>query len=459
MTASAPDRAATRPTAAVLRRRVSHRLPGLLRDTAFRRYWTAQTVSRLGDQVSALALPLIAVTVVHADAARMGLLGAAAWLPNLLFGLYAGLWADHRANRRRVMIAADLGRTALLATVPLAYALGRLTLGQLYAVAFAVGTLSVFFEVCNPPLFKALVPPAGYVQGNALTSGSRAMSKVVGPSAGGFAVQLLSAPFALLADALSYLVSALFLSRITPAEPPPAPKERGRLGAAGRFIVRSPVIRSALAATATVNFGCFMVTTLFVLYATTSLHLNPGLLGLVLGAGAGGALLGAALATPLARRIGVGRTFALGCLAMPAPMLLIPAATGPRPVVLTMLFAAEFGSGIGVMWLDIALASILTSAVPDAMRSSVFGAYQSVNLGTRPLAALAAGVLAGPLGPRTTLWAGAVGALAAFLWLLPSPVLKRAAQHADQGDREARRGLESASTLPPAVPIRRRRRD
>ncbi|MFI9646314.1 MFS transporter [Streptomyces sp. NPDC052040] len=458
MTAPAPDRAPAPPSASAPPRRITRPLPGLLRDTAFRRYWTAQTVSRFGDQVSGLALPLVAVTVVHADAARMGILAAAAWLPNLLFGLYAGLWADHRANRRRVMIAADLGRLVLLATVPLAQALGALTLGHLYAVAFAVGTLSVFFEVCNPPVFKALVPPEGYVQGNALTSGSRAMSKVVGPSAAGFAVQLLSAPFALLADALSYLVSALFLSRTALTEAPPAPKERGRLRAALRFLVRSPVIRAALAATATVNFGCFMVSTLFVLYATTTLHLGPGMLGLVLGAGAVGALLGAACATPLTRRIGVGRTFALGCVAMPAPMLLIPAADGPTPVVLTLLFAAEFGSGIGVMWLDIAIATILTSEVPDAMRSSVFGAYQTVNLGTRPLAALTAGALAGPLGPRTTLWAAALGALASFLWLLPSPVLKRQAPQGSRAAEEAQQENESASTLPPAVPIRRRRR-
>lgn len=121
-----------------------HKPVGLLRDPAFRRYWSAQTVSRLGDQISGLAIPLVAVTVIHADTAQMGYLGAAAWLPHLLLGVYAGLWADRRRYRRRVMIAADLGRFALLVTIPVAHVLGALTLGHLYAVAFASGTLSVF---------------------------------------------------------------------------------------------------------------------------------------------------------------------------------------------------------------------------------------------------------------------------------------------------------------------------
>ncbi|MDQ0815167.1 MFS family permease [Streptomyces sp. B3I7] len=398
--------------------------PDLLRDTAFRRYWTAQTVSYLGDQVSALTLPLIAVTVVHAGAVQMGCLSAAAWLPHLLFGPYAGLWADRRSHRRRVMIAADLGRFTLLLGLALFYAFGTLTFTVLFAMAFGVGLLSVLFEVCNPPLFKALVPPEHYVSGNSLSSGSRAMAKIVGPSAGGFLVQLLSAPAALLVDAVSYLVSAVQLARIAPQEAPPS-TERARLRTACRFIVRSRTLRAALAATATVNFFCFVTTTLFVLYATTSLGLGAGLLGTVLGAGAVGAVVGAVSATPLTRGLGVGRTFLLGCLASTAPLLLIPAAHGAKRTMLLMLVGAQFGSAMGVIWIDITAATLLTSHVPDAMRSSVFGAYQGVNLGMRPLAALLAGAAAGPLGLRTTLWIATAGALTACLWILPSPLSRR----------------------------------
>ncbi|MCA1223037.1 MFS transporter [Streptomyces sp. 8L] len=398
------------------------RIPGLLRDRAFRRYWSGQGISLLGDQLSSIAIPLIGVLAVHADAAQMGYLTAASWLPNLFFALHAGGWADRRAHRRRVMIAADLGRAALIATVPCAYALHALTLVHLYVVAFAAGTLAVFFDVCDAPLFNALVPPDRYVEGNSLTNGNRAMSQVVGPSVGGVLVQLLSAPLALLGDALSFVASALFLSRIAPAEPPPARGAPGRLAQGRRFIARSPVVRASLGATATVNLFTFMVNALFVLYATTTLGLSPGLLGTVLGAGAVGGLLGAACAGPLAGRIGIGRTFILGCIAYPAPMLLIPAAHGPAPMVVGLLLAAEFGSGVGVMWLDVAVGSILAGGVPDDLRSRVFGAYRTVNYGTRPLGSLAGGALAGSIGLRPTLWIAVAGALTSFLWLLASPV-------------------------------------
>jgi MFS family permease len=395
-----------------------------LQQVAFRRYWTGQAISGLGDQVSALAIPLVAVLGVHAGAAQMGYLAAAAWLPNLLFALHAGAWADRRRHRRHVMIAADLGRLALLATVPIAYALHALTLAQLYAVALATGTLSVLFDVCNAPLFNSLVPPDQYVAANSLLSGSRAISQIAGPGIGGLLVQILSAPLAVLADALSFAASAFALARIAPQEPPPQAKTVGQVAAGARFIARSEVTRASLLATATVNFFTFMVAALFVLYATTSLHLSPGLLGAVLGAGSVGGLLGAVTAGRVSRRLGVGPTFALGCVVFPAPLLLIPAAQGGTTTVLVLLFCAEFGSGLGVMWLDVAGGSILAAVTPDSIRSRVFGAYRTVNFGTRPLGSLAGGALAGVIGLRPTLWVGVVGALTAFLWLLPSPVVR-----------------------------------
>lgn len=406
---------------------------GLLRDVAFRRYWTGQAVSGLGDRVTSIAIPLIAVITVHASAAQMGYLAAALWLPNLLFALHAGAWADRRSHRRRIMIAADLGRAALITTIPLAYAFDVLTLVQLYVVAFGIGVLAVLFDVCNVTVFKVLVPDGRYVEGNSLVSGSRAMSQVAGPSIGGLLVQMLSAPLVLLADAVSYVFSALCLSRIAPVEPTVGDKAGGQLAAGRRFITRSPVMRAALAATATVNFFTFMIAALFVLYAVTVLQLSPGLLGAVLGAGSVGALLGAMTATAIARRIGLGRTFVLGCIAFPAPMLLIPLASGPTPVVITLLVAAQFGSGFGVMWLDVAAGSIFATVIPDNIRSSVFGAYRAVNFGTRPLGSLAGGALAGVIGLRPTLWVAVAGALASFLWLLPSPLLKRELPGPEEG--------------------------
>jgi MFS family permease len=175
---------------------VAARVPELLRDRPFRHYWTGQSISLFGDRISEIAIPLLAVLTLHADALQMGWLTAVGLLPSLLFSLHAGVWADRRGHRRRMMIAADLGRAALLATLPVGYALDLLALPQLYAVAFAVGALSVLFEVCNAALFVSLVPTRHYVQGNSLVNGSRAMSFVSGTSVGGVLVQILTAPFA-----------------------------------------------------------------------------------------------------------------------------------------------------------------------------------------------------------------------------------------------------------------------
>ena len=129
--------------------RLNDRIPVLLRQTQFRRYWTAQTISMFGDQISGIAIPLAAVLVLHASAADMGYLTALVWLPSLLFGLHAGAWVDRRGQRRLTMIAADLGRFVLLASLPVCYLFGILTLSQLFAVAFAAGVLSVLFNVCD----------------------------------------------------------------------------------------------------------------------------------------------------------------------------------------------------------------------------------------------------------------------------------------------------------------------
>jgi MFS family permease len=400
------------------------RIPSLLRDRAFRRYWSAQTISMFGDQISSIALPLVAVLALHASAAQMGLLTALVWTPSLLFAVHAGAWVDRRAHRRATMIVADLGRAGLLASVPASYALGVLTIWQLYAVAFGAGTFSVLFTVGNPALFVALVPADRYMDGNTLVYGSRALSFVGGPSVGGLLVQLVTAPFAVLADALSFLGSAFFLSRIRPAEAPPATAEDGALSVGAKFIRDSPVVRSSLIAISLVNFFNFVFLALFVLYATRSLHVRPGLLGLVLGAGAVGGVLGALVTKRLAARLGVGRVNTAAFLVFTAPLVLVPLASGTKPVILALLFAAEFVSGLGLMALDISAASIYAVVIPNELRSRVNGAFQAVNYGVRPLGALAGGFLATAIGVRPTLWLATVGATIGFFLLLPSPVPK-----------------------------------
>jgi MFS family permease len=399
-------------------------VPPLLRENvAFRRFFAGQFVSLVGDQVSLIALPLVGILVLHAGAAQMGYLTTAALLPNLLFSLHVGAWVDRRGRRRQVMLAADLGRAALLVSIPVAYAFDALTIEQLYVVGFLEGTLSVFFYVAYSTLFVALVPRERYIEGNQLLNGSRALSFIGGPSLGGMLVQVLSAPAALAADAISFLVSAFSLSRISPVEPPTESAERGHLRAGASYIRHSPVVRASLLATATINFFNFVFFALVILYANRYLHIQPGALGIIIAVASIGALIGSVLTGRISRRIGIGPAFVLGCLLFPVPLVLVPLAAGPHWLVVGCVTVAEFWSGFGVMLLDISGGAIKVAVVPDRLRARVSGAYMVVNYGVRPLGALMGGLLGAAIGVRETLWIATVGAILGVLWLLPSPIM------------------------------------
>ena len=189
--------------------------PLLRENLLFRRFWLGHTISLFGDQVSLIALPLTAVLVLHANAAQMGYLIAAELTPNLLFSLHAGAWVDRRGRRRQTMIAADLGRAALIATIPLAYALDALTIHQLYVVAFLTGTLTMLSFVASASFFVAVATRGQYIEANSLLHGSRAFSFVAGPSVGGLLVQALKAPFALVAALTLHDPSVRGLDRVT----------------------------------------------------------------------------------------------------------------------------------------------------------------------------------------------------------------------------------------------------
>jgi MFS family permease len=397
-------------------------IPPLLRQQLFRRYWIGQTVSLFGDQVTLIALPLTAVLILDAGPAQMGYLVAAELAPNLLFSLHAGAWIDRRGRRREAMIATDLGRAALIATIPIAYAADALSMEHLYVVAFLTGTLTVVFNVASASLFTTLVQRNEYVEASSLLYGSRAFSFVAGPSLGGAIVQAFKAPVALVIDAVSYVVSAAFLASIRPREAETDEAEGGHVLAGLRYIRRTPVILAALGATATINFFNFMFWALFVLFVTRTLGVEPGALGLLLGAAAVGGLIGAVVAGRVSRRMGIGPAFVFGCVLFTVPLVLVPLADGPHRVVLAMLFAAEFLSGLGVMILDIAAGAIFAAQIPEQLRARVSGAYGFVNNGIRPLGSLAGGALGAWIGLRPTLWIATLGALLGVLWLLPSPL-------------------------------------
>ena len=249
--------------------------------------------------------------------------------------------------------------------------LGVLAMPQLYVVGFLSGSLAVVFDLSWNTLFVAVTERERYVEAMALLNGSRSLASVGGPTLGGLLVQAFGAPLALLADAVSYLGSVAFLRRIRSPEPPIEPEAgstRERLLAGLSFVLGDPIMRPTLLSVATINLFTFASGALFILYATTTLGVSPGALGLALGTGAIGAVIGAIVATRIGRRIGLGPAYALGCLVFPVSLLLIPLAGPdmPMPLILALLFGSEFGAGLGVMILDINVGAIINARTPGS---------------------------------------------------------------------------------------------
>ena len=398
----------------------------LWRDRRFATYWAGQGISQFGDRITELALPLIAVTSLQAGPSTVGLLTAAVWAPNLL-SLLVGTWVDHQARKRRLLIVADLLRCLVLLSLPVAHLLGMVTLGQLFAVALLAGVGQVLYQTSYPSFFVGLVRRDQFVEANSLLSGTRSVSFVAGPAAAGGLIQAVTAPMAMLVDAATFAVSAVLIGRVRVSERPvdTAGAEgllrRARDGMA--LVLHDPYLRPSLACATTINLFNLMAGALLVLFASRELGLSAGLIGLALGVGATGGLVGTVVAGPLTRRIGLGRTIALGAVVFSAPFALMPLAGGPTWARAGVVALVEFVSAVGVMCLDIPLNALMTAATPDGVRSRVAGAFSSVNYGIRPLGAVTGGLVAEWIGVAPTMVVAAVGGSLSVLWLLRTPVL------------------------------------
>ena len=400
----------------------------LWHDRRFRSFWAGQTISQFGDRVTDLAVPLIAVSALHASAWQVSWLTALVWAPNLL-AVWLGSWIDQQRRQRRILVAADLLRAAALLTVPIAHLAGAVTLTQLYLVVFVTGFGGVLFNTAYSAFFVHLVQPASYVDANSKLSATRSASSIGGPALAGVLVQAFTAPVAIAGDAVSFLASAVLVRRAAPARTPTPVRQEGqtrrwhRIRAGMMLVIRHPVLRASLFASSTINFFTFLTGSgLTVLYANRTLGLTPAVIGLAFGVGSVGALIGAVAAPAISRRLGVGPTIALGSVLFPAPIALMAAAGGPVWLRAGVLAAAEFLSCIGVMLFDVNLNALNVSVTPDGMRARVAGAYSTVNYGIRPLGAVLGGVLASVIGLRPTLLIAAVGGALSILWILTSPI-------------------------------------
>lgn len=385
----------------------------------FRRLWTGESLSLLGDRITGLALPLTAVLILHARAATMGYLTAAGLLPFLILALPLGMWIDKRGHYRIVMIAADVARAIALLSISTSYALGWLTTTQLLIVATLMGVFRVAFDVAYPSLVTSIVGPDQYLAANVLLQGSRAASGLVGPGLGGLLVRVITAPLALIADAVSFVVSAIGLTYATPQVVIPRKPSPQDITAGLTFLWGSPPLRFIILALGTVNLFNFMFVALYVLYATRALHINALVLGVLFSVGAVGTALGALTAIRITEAWGSGKALALGVVAFTVPLILVPIASGNMVNAVLLLGLAEIGSGFGVMVLDISLGSLSLALIPDPIRARATGAFTMVNYGIRPIGALLGGWLPHWIGVHDTLWIATVGAVFGSLWLLP----------------------------------------
>ncbi|WP_308164147.1 MFS transporter [Nonomuraea sediminis] len=393
----------------------------LLRDRNFRGLFLADTASQAGAQILNLAMPLVAVTALHASAFEVGVLAMCQTLAFVVIGLPAGAIVD-RLARRRVMVVCDWGRAAVLASVPAAWWLGVLTVYQLYAVALVLGVFTVFFDVAYQSYLPHLVERDQLVRGNASLEVVRTVAQLGGPSAGGYLIQFLTAPFALVATVLGFAWSALCLGTIR------KPEFRGAGGGhlgreimeGLRFVLGHRLLRRIAGCTATSNLFAAMAQPMVLLLLARELGLGAGAIGLLTALGGIGGLLGAWLIGRLAVRLGQGPTLWLAIL-VPAPLLLlVPLAQADWRLALVAL--QEFALGVGVVVYNVTQLSFRQAATPDALLGRMNATMRFMVWGTLPLGALLSGVLGETIGVRATILVAAVGGCLAFLWVFASPL-------------------------------------
>jgi MFS family permease len=409
------------------------RRPSLWRHRDFLKLWSAQTVTQFGDEITQLALPLVAIITLGASPVEIGVLGAFQFLPFILLTIPAGVWVD-RMRRRPILIGADLGRAALLTTIPIAFVGGWLSMPQLYAVAFLVGCLEVFFDVAYQSYLPAVVERDQLVEGNAKLELSTSASSVIGPGLAGFLVELFRAPFSILFDALSYLGSALMLLTIRrpemvdlPARDPATPRPSMRVEAAEglRYVARHPYLRAIAACTGTLNLFGNIGGVILLLYIVDQLGVGPGTIGVIFAIANLGVLFGALTAERFARWFGIGRTITWS--AFVSAFALVPVAIAPRDNAIPFLVAGGvIGAATAVIY-NINQVSLRQAITPERMLGRMNATMRFIVWGTIPVGSLIGGGLGALLGLQTTIWIGAIGSFLGFLPVFFSQVRTLAA--------------------------------
>jgi MFS family permease len=397
---------------------------GLWRHRDFMLLWSGQTVSEMGSAVTQLALPLTAVVLLNASTLQVGLLNAAATLAFAVIALPAGAVVD-RLLKRRIMIATDAARLVIVASVPVAWAAGVLTMAQLYAVAITTGVCTVFFDVSYQSYLPALVRREHLLNANGRLGASQSFAQLAGPGLGGGLVGAFGAPGAMTADALSYLASVGSLLGIRGREEPPAiegdrPRLRADIAEGVRFVVGHPILRKIAACTATANLFSSISVSVQVVFLIRVLHVHPAYTGLLFAISAIGGVLGGIFSGAIARRVGTARIIWVAPLILWAPSIL-PALAEPGWRL--ALYPAGFGCMLfaGVVY-NVAQISYRQTLCPPRLLGRMNAAMRWIVWGTMPLGGVIGGVLGTAIGIRPTVWIALIGAWTAGLWVYFSPL-------------------------------------
>jgi MFS family permease len=420
-------------------------LKGLWNHPDFVKLWMGQTASDLGNGITGIALPLTAALALNATPAQMGILSALEGIAALLVGLFAGVWAD-RLRRRPILIVTDLGRAALLLSVPLAAFFGLLRIEQLYLVAALTGVLTVFFHIADQSFLPSLVRQEDLIEGNSKLGASASIAEIGGPALAGPLVQIVTAPGALLFDVCSFLVSACCLWRIRTVEPAPKPSDQEvfwhALTEGLRAIVTHPLLR-VLAGSAFLFafFGNFFAA-LYPLYVVRTIGAPPATLGYLVAAGGVGALAGSFLEQRVVRHFGLGKTLAGGLLISEViGLVVVLLARGPVAFAVTLLFFSQLVGDVAISLYLMSEVSLRQSVIPARMLGRVNASIQVLTRGLGASGALVGGALGQQIGIRPTLLIACTGMLLAALWLFCSPI--RRVQSPEQQPAEADEALLS----------------
>ncbi|MGV9247222.1 MFS transporter [Streptomyces sp. NPDC003710] len=393
------------------------------RVAAFWRYWGASTASGIGDAVTAVALPLLAVLVLHASAFEVSLITAASFASWLLIGLPAGVLV-HRLPMRGTQVAMDLVRAAAVASVPVAAALGVLTLPHLIVVALVVGLASVVFDVGNSTFLPSIVSKEELTSRNSLTSGTRAATQLGGPSLGGVLVQLLGAATSIVVDAVSYLVSAALMGSLPQVAHPAQEGPRRGMGEmvreGWRYVTRHPVIGPCAADATAVNFVCGGLMALTPVFLVRTLDAPPALVGVLIATDGLGTLVGAALTPRIVARLGSGRALCWAAVVSPCFAALMP--LSGHSVALGLFALGNAGFAGAVVVTSIVTRTYRQTATPPELLPRVMATVRFISWGAVPFGALAAGGAAALWGTRVSFALMAVLSTVSPAILLASPI-------------------------------------